>query len=326
MEQVCIDSCVFFHCLEYCDIFDKHGEAELIEKLLTDGKKLQDLNVKLKEVIGIDFLAKHSNTDIYNIFPLYKSYINSTKSNLETAIKNTQNLLLGEVKDKDGNVKKINIPNDRKQKLLGKLQQSIETLKNIEKNISKFQTLTDDYRNLRQKYYTGKLFEKMIRGQLQFFVVQDSYNEIQNHCKKGNNTDSQCFKYFDSTLIDKMLKHCTVVVFESYDQANLIDTLSKLYRTSVDGKPCMDSDINSLGVYGDSRIMAQSSILGINFVTLNEKDFITSKAGKWGNSDICNHIVNVNQNCNKIKNKVKPISPKEYLNVLENNLTDTKNL
>ena len=328
MDKVCIDSCVFFHSLEYCDIFDKQGKTALSEKLKIDQQKLQDLVDQLKEVIGADFLAKYKDKDIdfYYILSLYRSYINSTKNNLEKAIESTQNILLGKIKNKDGSIKKVDIPNDRKIKLMEKLQQSKITLKAIEENVVKFQELTDSYRNLRQKYYTGKLFEKMTNGQLYFFVVQDSYNEIQNHCKNGNTIDGQCFKYFDSTLIDQMLKHCTVVVFEGDEHASLINALSKCYRTSINGRPCMDGDINSLGVYGDSRIMAQASILGIDFVTLNEKDFITNKSGKVGNSDIRDHIVNVNQNFKKTQNSVKPISPKECINILENNLTKTKNL
>ena len=317
MKNVCIDSCVFFHSLEYCDIFDKQGKSALSEKLKLDQQKFQNLIDQLKKVIGPKFLEKYKDVDFDYILPRYKADINSTKSNLEKTIEKTQNCLLGKIKNKDGSIKKVDIPNKRKIELKEKLEDSKKTLETTAKDVVKFQELMDSYRNLRHKYYAGKLFEKMTNGQLHFVVVQDSYNEIQNHCNNGNATDSQYFKYFDSTLIDKMLKHCTVAVLEGDGYANQINALSELYRTSIDGKPCMDKDTNSLGVYGDSRIMAEASILGLDLITLNEKDFITNKSGKLGNSDIRDHIVNVNQNFKKTRNSVKPISPKECIKILE---------
>lgn len=320
MEKVVIDSCVFFHMLEANKIYQLEGKSSF-DKYKNDMiLKMETLKHKIYDTMGDEFLNKYFNstTKFIELINTYNTYIRNKLGNVENEINSVKNSLVGEFKKKDGTIYKINASAIQKEIWRNQLIILEQTKEEYKKNIREFDKLSLEYKDNYQPYVCTILYDKTINGEVQFILVQDSYKEILNHI--GNETLSiDTFKYFNRNDVELMFKNCDVYsadispnqIIMSEDD---IELLSQEYRTRDDDKgSCMDGDKNSLKVYGDSRIMAEASIAGYAFITLNEKDFITDKSKKLGNDFIRRHIQEVNRRNPKIAHDIMICSPQDYL-------------
>lgn len=315
MEKVIIDSCVFFHMLKANHIYKTEGKNSFNEYRNNVNAEMKSLREQIYELMDEEFLTEHSNltTRFVKLLDMYNTYIRNKLGNIENQIKSVNNSLVGEFKKKDGTIYKLNASEVQKEiwrNQLHILEQQKEKCKMI---IKEFDKLSQEYKDNYQPYICTKLFSRMVNGEVQFVLVKDSYKEILNHIgDEKNNTES--FKYFNDNDVEMMLGNCEILGFNSELSEDDIELLSKEYRTRDDDKgSCMDGDKNSLKVYGDSRIMAEASITGYTFITLNEKDFITDKSKKLGNDFIRRHIQEVNRRNPKIANDIMICSPQDYL-------------
>lgn len=315
MENVIIDSCVFFHMLEANKIYQLEGKNSF-DKYKNDMiLKMETLKHKIYDTMGDEFLNKYFNstTKFIELINTYNTYIRNKLGNVENEINSVKNSLVGEFKKKDGTIYKINASAIQKEIWRNQLIILEQTKEEYKKNIKEFDILSQEYKDNYQPYICTMLYDRMINGEISFILVKDSYNEILNHI--GEELDSiNSFKYFNKNTVEMMINNCVILRFDLEYTRDLIKQLSQQYRTRDDDKgSCMDGDKNSLKVYGDSRIMAEASIAGYAFITLNEKDFITDKSKKLGNDFIRRHIQEVNRRNPKIVHDIMICSPQDYL-------------
>ena len=114
-----------------------------------------------------------------------------------------------------------------------------------------------------------------------------------------------------------MTKNCTLINTHSENIVKLVEALSEQYRTPLEKNNGnyfpMDMDQNSLDIFGDSTIMAETSLSGINILTENEQDYIKHTGTKQKNSKIRNHISYVNQLYAPATSGALAYSPTEFL-------------
>ena len=319
MKNVIIDSCVFFHMLKANKVYMESGIYGLEEYINMSNQSLKALKDTISELMTDDFVKnnKKGQTKFSNVIDSYKTYIRSNLANAKRAIVSMQNLLEGKVVGKDGKVKTIEVTPERKLQWQEKLDEATSNVNLLSKNIELFDKLAEEYKNIYQPNVCANLYKNMVNGNVQFSIVGDSYREILNHTKE-NATNSDTFKYFNPSDVYSLLNECVLLTTDSTKTLKDIDMLSEQYRTrETKNESCMDGDINSLKVYGDSRIMAEASIAGYDFVTLNEKDFITDKSKKLGNDFIRQHIQKVNKQNESIATNIGVYAPHEINKILD---------
>lgn len=315
MKKVVIDSCVFFHMLKANEVYMSNGRNAFDEYSKSVNDEMQTLKNELCSIMDEDFLRDNAGktTKFTTLLDMYNVHIKNLLGNIKNEIKSVQNSLKGEFKNKDGSVYKVEISEVQKLIWENQLQILNQKVEQFKENIKKFDILTQQYKDKYQPYICTKLYNKMLNGEVEFLLVQDSYKEIINHI--GNQAENkETFKYFKESDVNSMLNNCEILGFNPELSEDDIESLSQQYRTRDDDKgSCMDGDKNSLKVYGDSRIMAEASMAGYTFITLNEKDFITDKSKKLGNDFIRRHIQEVNRRNPKIAHDIMICSPQDYL-------------
>ena len=315
MEKVIIDSCVFFHMLKANYIYKNKGENLFNEYKSNITLEINNLKEKIFILMDEEFLSKYSISmpRFITLLNVYNAYIRDKLNVSKISISYIKNALKGEYQTKNGLIYKIDLSKERKQILENKLAVLENQYEIFQKKIKEFEILLKEYKEKYQPYFCTLLYDKMIRGEIEFFLVADSEKEINRHVGNPNNSIN-CFTYFDKEDVFSLLKNCKIINLKSRNKNKSIMFLSQEYRTRDDDKgSCMDGDKNSLKVYGDSRIMAEASIAGYTFITLNEKDFITDKSKKLGNDFIRRHIQEVNKRNPKIAHNIMIYSPWEYL-------------
>ena len=319
MKNVIIDSCVFFHMLKANKVYKESGIYGLEEYINLSNQNLKTLKDAISGLMTDDFIKNNlqGQTKFGNVIDSYKTYIRSNLANAKRSIASMQSLLEGKIIGKDGNVKTVEVTPERKAMWQEKLSEAINSVNELSKNVELFDKLAEEYKDRYQPNVCANLYKKMIEGKVKFSIVGDSYREILNHSKQ-NATNLDTFKYFDPNDVNSLLDECTILGVGTAKTLEDIENLSEQYRTrqSKTGS-CMDGDINSLKVYGDSRIMAEASIAGYDFVTLNEKDFITDKSKKLGNDFIRQHIQKVNKQNQDIATNVGVYAPHEINKMLD---------
>ena len=126
-------------------------------------------------------------------------------------------------------------------------------------------------------------------------------------------------------MIESLSKKVTLINTKDPEVQRFVQLLAEKYRTkgNYKGKE-MAPDINSVGVYGDSLIMAECALAGIPFATQNEKDFIFNKGSKVKEADIAKgksstneekreHIRDVNNSFPELVSDVEPMSTAEFV-------------
>ena len=309
-ENVVLDTCVIFGLIGYNNAYLSGGKKELDKKIQEDKNVVNDLKNQIFALMSNDYKNKNSNKSLEKFIDEYKDYVNNAISNSERKIGNIKMLV-------NGNGEKHNIPSQKIEQFknsIKTLEAYLDEMKNVK---TKYMSLKKMYKELNPVLTCGFLYKDYLDGKYNFYVTSDSYAEVLNHTNGFANYDAKIV--FELDEIKNVLSNFTLISYDSSKVLENVEKLSNEYRTKLyeDGSS-MDQDINSLNTFGDSRIMAEASIVGMNLITLNYKDFITDKSHKEENDRIRQHIKEVNKNNSDIAFDVAPYTPTEYTNENQN--------
>lgn len=310
--NVVLDSCVFFFSLGLFDIYKNSGRDEFNAQISILENDISNIKSQLIQLVGDKYYNKHKNDSFEKMLDEYKSNINSLIKNADRMINAYTDLVNGFTRDGSGNRLPINLPPqaiEQKKHKIEELKNQKQILENVYKT---YIEMRNDYTALTQQLYAGKVIERYLNGEIGLCLVEDGYREILNHI--GSDDEMVNFKTFSQQMINQLLSECVLVSIREKDVLDAVETLSKEYRTShiTDGSRMKD-DINSLGAYGDSRIMAEANLAGLVLLTFNKKDFIFDKSGVYNNSQIRENTNLVNNMLSQITSDALPYTPEEFI-------------
>lgn len=287
MQNVIIDSCVFFGMIKYNNFALEYGAENLPELFARNELELAQLKERIEAYFDDDFNKKYKNLTFEEKIKVYKNYQTNNIGNLTREIESTQNLLNGFTYNKDGTKKHLKISSERKQQLQLKLQELKQRLAFFETDRELDFNL---YKLKKNSLQNGYLYKMALDGEIKLHVISVSYDEILNHTIPRPNVKN--WKCFTPEEVSALTQHCTLITTHSAQVLQDMQELATLYRTktAVAQRKAMAQDINSKGVYGDSLIMAGANMSGMILLTQNVKDFIEDLDKIMGNDYIRRHI------------------------------------
>lgn len=266
-ENIAIDSCVFFHMVYFDKKYNEMDPKQFDNYV--ESKTLKNENQKnyLLNYLTKEYKEKNLNLSEHKLLENYKRYLKIERTKLEQLNLKLNNILNN----------KPNLSQEQISQLKNEITKSEKLLENINKRYNNYSKQYRQYKDGFDKLQILHLYKKLVNKEVNFFIPKTSYQEIQRHiARKGRFNYSMSISEKEAF---SLLKKCNLINFCSKDSISKMVDIAKEFRTynpdlEKIGKP-MYSDLNSLGIYGDSQIMAESNIAGMILVTENAKDFIT---------------------------------------------------
>ena len=322
MENIMVDSCVFFKMIEFNNFVEKYGKEHLDEYLKLKYDKLNNLKSEIENCFFDDFLKRNKNMSFDEMINDYKEFSTSKRNQYLLEAESNLRLSQGIVYVK-GEEKKMNFPEEKKQMHYQKYldakakYDSITPYDDIQEKINKYKTLKDII-------YDGIVYKKALDGEYKLYTNYISFAEIKNHTV--DYADREHWLHFTESEVDLLTKHFGLVKASDEKVMSSIDELAKAYRTSNGNAndKAMDEDINSVGDYGDSKIAAIANLSGMTLITQNGKDFIFDKSVGRNNENIKNHLKNENKKYHYTTNATVYL-PEDILSESYNPPEPTKN-
>ena len=175
-------------------------------------------------------------------------------------------------------------------------------------------------RDLTQQVAACELLRLKEKGEVEFYVLSETFRELNNHVEVPGIQPKKGFLTITEDERDIIFDHAQLVTFEE-GLNPVIAALSKAYRTArSERNHPMQNDVNSLGEFGDSIIMAQAAVSGLILVTFNGKDFIFYDVRN--NCAIREHIKEVNtaEPYRMVASKAIPCFPSEIFSWMSNRI------
>ncbi len=273
MENIIIDTCVFFGMVKYDNFATEHGIDNVPELLKHHQEKLEQEKESIENYFKKfpQFYEKNKNLSFEDKLENFKAFYQNQVEHIKSKIKS--NTLLA-YKNVDKNNNPVNIPEQRKLELKTDIKHKKEQLAFYKKNPHDFKK----YRELRDSIQNGKLYLRAANGEVNLHLLNIAFREILNHTKPKENNPS--WLYFSTEEIYNLTKRCHIISTHSKKTVLNLHDLAKQYRKKItsDNRKQMSRSKNSLGEFGDSLIMAGASLSGMILVTQNEKDFIYDKS------------------------------------------------
>lgn len=310
--NVALDTTVFAKTATFSSIYEQYGYKTFANFLKV---KQDELNLT-KEAIMFSFdeaflqefkpRLKYSKIDLYalNDYKLirfanqYMDAVNDLKAYVDAMV--TENLKL---------TKKLsnhNLSRLYKEQLIKKINKNNEAVKAANKkyenllirakNLKQFASL---YKSQKQTCDCGRLFSKVLAGEVNLCLTPTIINEIQNNTTTSVNfTNSSLSKKAKINLRDalSLTRYCTLYTFASTLLSNRVAELSNDFRTKnknfTNSEP-IQNHINSAGEFGNANALAEAIYCGANFLTFNKGDLVEYEGMIAENEFIRNHVKNV---------------------------------
>ncbi|MBQ3494345.1 MAG: hypothetical protein IJA69_02910 [Clostridia bacterium] len=305
MEKIIVDTCVFFKMIKYNNLYKQNGREILDQAIERQQKKLLDMQNKIKSVMGSEFLEKHQNLKFEELFQLFKAHAKNMDSFVESLTDNIQKMKNGQT----------TIPANKIDEVIEKQNSKLEMYKKKQVDVEKFLLLRKKYNALKQMIEAGRIYQKSLDKKVELCVTATSYSEIINHTYENTNMQNCQTAFFtEAEVVDLTKNHFALINVRDSRVVAFINELARQYRTDNSVGTKMADDINSLGEYGDSSIIAESNLAGINFLTQNDKDFIVDKGYIGKNDKIRQHLASVNESYEPLTTDAVAYTTEEYLN------------
>lgn len=313
MENIMIDTCVYFKMIPYNNFVMKYGKENLDKFIEHNKQKHINNKNEIDSFISKDrpnFFNENKNLEYNDIIVKYsKERITNEVSRLGKKIAGWESLQ-----------NNPNVPDEKKKILFQAIEQ-------INKEIERYNAIDEkinNYKIEKQGIDCGEMYKKAVNDEIKLFTNTVSYSEVLEHSKMQDKTN---WVYYPMEEILNMSKNMVSVVTtksrqpflkdeeKDFDKTlQMIEFLAKRYRrkTSNENESGMGKDINTLGDYGDSKIAAFASMSGMTFVTINGKDFVFNKDRGYDNEEIRNRINRINKTC-PYATDAQPITVEEFL-------------
>ena len=314
MQNIVVDTCVFFGMIKYNDLYTAFGEKALEVVLARDEQKLEERKNHILGLMPEEFHKKYSGLSFEEKLEKYKDYATNMIATTTRKIESLELLIQGKVVEK-GVVKEVNITPEKRAALEAQLQQQLELQQKIEATYEAYIQERADYKTAKNSLQAGRIFQGSIKGDYSIHIVSTSYDEIKNHIAGQTNSQDERFLTFTHQQVSSLTERCTLITVRHTDVRDYVDDVATSFRTPIAGGKghAMDQDINSLNRYGDSTIMAEANLSGMTFVTQNVKDFIENKSIKTPNDGIRTHIEEVSRQLSPLTSDATPVTQEELL-------------
>lgn len=185
----------------------------------------------------------------------------------------------------------------------------------LTRNRKKFLDLVKVYKEIFDSHAVGEIVKMYIEGKIDLGLSRYAFEEILNHTDAyTKQKQGKHFKIFKRNKIEKALREFVLITTRTKIADNAIRGLAARYRCAKTTGTPMKGDLNKLNMFGDSLIMATSSISGKILITLNGKDFIFDKSLQlMGNEKIREHVLQVNECYSGIATDALAYSAEEYI-------------
>lgn len=275
--RIALDTCTFIGMVQYNEVWNIAGKIGVHMALKRDEQDLEKFQKIIYALMSPEYMsafqAKHPEEDI------------SKPSTFKKAME--------EYIDYASNIKK---------KPSAMSQEEYDWLVQNKPVLSDFKELRAKYLSLYNYTMAGQLFSLYLDDKVEFCITNTVFDEIIIPLSNpdvdiyGEKAVNGNIVRFSVDKMLRMLQNCTYLHFEGHELQEEITKLSREYRTSLNDKNIqpMAQDTNSIGIFGDSRIMAEACLAGLVLVTANTKDFIYDKSRKGENERIRKHIAKVN--------------------------------
>lgn len=285
MENLMIDSCVFFKMIGYNNFVQKYGKEHFDMLLQMQFQSIKNIENQIKSTLNSEFFEKYSNLPFEDQIDKYKLWSSNAVNGALKQIKSIDNKLEYYGKYISEYNKKVLV---ERRELLN------EQVCNIVK-FSDVEQLINSYKLKKDSIGSGLIYKGYIDGKYKLFTNAFCYDEILNHTKP---VEDKRFLQVSRQEVDDLFKHFTLIFTKSDEVLRQINDMSKDYRTETNNKneKAMSEDINSVNDFGDSKIAAFSNLSGMVLVTHNAKDFIFDKGIGKHNTNKLNHLMSVNKN------------------------------
>ncbi len=330
MRKLMIDSCVFFKMIKFNNIFEEHGLEGLEDYIDFSIKQQKQLEKEIVELMGQAFNEKYKDLSFEQKIVKYKEWskgecarLKKEISGVDATINNYSSFM------SESRIKQLK-------------QQQAEASQALAK-ITPFEDINDQfdkYREQRANIEAGLVLAQACKGDIKLYVCDYGEEEILSHTKLNmlekhtempdwlDKIDKAALKMiidnyednknnphrlmFEEDEVLSLFSKVSLLHLASDKEVDMVEDLAKIYRTEPDDEEsaAMDEDINSVGKWGDSCLMATASLAGIVFVTHNAKDFIFK--GEKSNFKIREHI-NMTNNLTPYATDVCAYSTSEYL-------------
>ena len=315
--KICLDTCAFFAMLKYNEAYTKNGPEALDEVLREDEQTLQNFQQSIRAAMHPSFFIKNPGLTFDEQLEKYKDYATTTMANAKKDIENFEKNAQGIFYSKGKEIR-LDITPEKREFFLREAQRQRELLEAISKPYEYYKHAKEDYKLLVNNHQMGLVFKMALEGKYEFYIPPTVYAEIQNHAaEKDSVSEKGNVKYAQSKL-DSLFKRCTFLSMSSKSIRRRIAKLAQEFRTTQNDEDpkqtkAMAPDKNSLGIFGDSLIMAEACIAGMILISLNKKDFINDKSLKQENDHIRKHILLVETKEEPYTTDALPYSASELL-------------
>lgn len=308
-KTIALDTAVFARTALFSSIYDQYGYKTFANFLKVKQDELSNTKEAIMFAFDEDFLEefkaklKYSKNDLYalNDYKLIrfsnqyidavealKSYVEDLVNNNIKLTKKLSNHNLSRLY-KEQLIKRIN----RNNEAIKTANKKYETLLIKAKNLKQFTNL---FKSQKQTCECGKLFQKVLGGEVKLCLTPTIIKEIQHNTTTNINfMDSSQSKKAKINFKDalSLTKYCTLYTFASSNVTNRIAILSNDFRTKnkkfTNCEP-MQNHINSLGEFGSADALCEAIFCGANFLTFKKGDLIEYEGMVAENEFIRNHI------------------------------------
>lgn len=291
MENIVLDSCVFFGMLKYYKIYKTYGENVLLKLFGDDKREIAAEKEKIRLNYASYFEKYEKEYSFEEIVDKIKENYSSKISSCDKKIKSLEFVRQGinpKSQEKDLKITPERMNNAAEK--IKALQLEHDKYANDE-NFASIANYKDKTKNKENSLENGMLFLNIAKKRLKPFIVQPGFDEILNHTMPKE--DEADWVVYNEELVDGMM-HDYVSLITTHSQKALddINYLSEQFRkpTKNANTKEMAQDINSNGVFGDALIVAWSNVAGMPLITQNIKDFIYNGRIKRGNDHIRQNI------------------------------------
>lgn len=327
MERYAIDSCVFFDMIPFYDLLKTSGAEKFNNNYTSLKESYNEVKSKIFAIMDNNYIKNSTLGNEHDLIEGYFAYkdqqvekclqIISKCNMLKRGIYTTKEGVQKSVKPNSEQIQKANILLDKYNKILSK----------IEYLFPKFEKIYRAYNLIFHNYSCIELLSRALNNKIELCLVDEVVREINNHTEgKTTRISNDFFQVFPKDIVEDLMRHFSLITYSKKQAFLHIQKLAEEYRSKIscDTKP-MHNDRNSMKHFGDSSIMAQASIMGLNLLTYNASDYIfyVSKAEKETaikehkilrkNELVRNHIKLVNENNESIATDALPYTPQEYL-------------
>lgn len=274
-QKVIFDTCTFNNFISQIELYKNMGAKSYQSMISVSTKYLNNQKQEILDLMHDEFKKNNSHLLFGEQLTGYKFYLKMLIQDIKYQISKYRGLYHGVLR-KDGQKIKFIPTEDQKKQFLKQIELLQQKIEQVIQHKEKFKALSKEYKNNVSFIRGAKLFAKYMNGEFQLCLTSTGLKEVKAYLHIQKKTKNHV-KY--NAILEVLKK--TIYISTKPSVVAKVEDLARQYRTSlgIKGLSPMEDDINAMGDYGDSKIMAEANLSGIILITENAKDFIKDDFG-----------------------------------------------